>query len=242
MNINLRNCPRIVLLLGIIVVAFRSVAVYSIGAITPGYSAVGNFISELSAEGAPYAALLNIGSLVLLGLCLILVAIPLRNRLPGKGAGLASSYLIMAGVGFICIGLFPCPPGCVPQLNTSQLTIHTLAALVATFSTALAAVLYGVWGTNGRRSAVQSASLFLGVLGIIAFTGLWTTVTAWELGFDIGLLHIKGLLQRINVATGDLWVILLCVSAYKTSPTMQESLNPGISTGVPILVKEEAEV
>ncbi|WP_224489862.1 DUF998 domain-containing protein [Robertkochia flava] len=222
----MKKWTTLILYSGIFTVLLRNFLVYYIGAITPGYHPFFNFISELSAEGTPHATLMNTGSLILLGIVLILTAKALNQSIQGPGSWLPMGYLAIAGAGFILIGLFPCPPGCLPELDTTQMTIHLLAAFVATFSMSTSALAYGLWSFKGYRSHMRMASLVLGSIGILAFIGLWGSVIFWEMGMNAPLLPVKGLIQRINVAAGDLWVILACASALKSSNT---SLKPSLN-------------
>ncbi|THD66422.1 DUF998 domain-containing protein [Robertkochia marina] len=201
---------------GLLAVLVRNILVYYIGWISPGYSPVSNFISELSADGMPYAGLVNLGSLIVLGIVLIMTALALKGRLPGPGRGLSMSYLAISGVAFIGIGLFPCPPGCRPELNSMQMTIHTLAGFIASVAICLSAIVYGLKYFKGYKSPLRSGSFVLGTIGILAFVTLWVTIVTSEFGIDIGLYQVKGALQRLNVLAGDLWVVLACVSCLRT--------------------------
>ena len=214
----MKKLTSLVLFAGIIAVLCRNFLVYYVGAITPGYSAGTNFISELSAEGSPYALEMNIGSLILLGSFLILTAKALHNRLQGPGADLSMGYLAIAGVAFICIGSYPCPPGCLGDINSMQMTIHMISAFVATLSMSLGALLFGLWYFKGFKSPLRAVSLVLGSVGILAFVGLWVTIVGWQVGIDTGLMPVKGLMQRLNVAAGDLWVALVCVYCLRPTP------------------------
>lgn len=226
----MKKLTSFVLFAGIIAVLCRNFLVYYVGAITPGYSAGTNFISELSAEGSPYALEMNIGSLILLGSFLILTAKALHNRLHGPGADLSMGYLAIAGVAFIFIGSFPCPPGCLGDISSMQMTIHMISAFVATLSMSLGALLFGLWYFKGYKSPLRAVSLVLGSVGILAFVGLWVTIVGWQVGIDTGLLPVKGLLQRLNVAAGDLWVALACISCLRPNTVTSTSADTRIET------------
>lgn len=201
---------------GLLAVLVRNILVYYIGWISPGYSPVSNFISELSADGTPYAHVVNIGSLIILGMVLTMTALVLKRRLPGPGRGLSMSYLAISGIAFIGIGLFPCPPGCRPEMNSLQMSIHTLSGFIASISICLSAIVYGLKYFKGFKSPLRAGSLVLGTMGILAFVTLWVTIVTSEFGIDIGLYQVKGALQRLNVLAGDLWVVLACVSCLRT--------------------------
>lgn len=207
----MKHLTNLLLFLGIFAVVLRNILVYTVGAITPGYSPAINFISELSSEGTPYQDLMNWGSLIIFGAILTLTAYALHKRLRGPGLDLSMAYLAISGLAFIAIGFFPCPEGCRPEINSAQMTIHTLAGFIATISLSLSALVYGLGYLKKDRSNIRAISLGLGTFGALSFLGLWIIIVSYEFGIDIGLFDIKGILQRMNVASGDLWILLACV-------------------------------
>lgn len=215
----------LLLYFGIFIVIFRNILVYTIGSLTPGYSSMGDFISELSSEGSPYETLMNTGSLIFFGMALILVSRALLLRLPAPSGGLAMAYMAISGLGFMFIGLFPCPPGCRPELDTTQMSVHTLSGFVASVSVCLSALVYGLKYFKGDRSLIRTGSLTLGITGITAFVLLWITIVATEFGLDLGLYQLKGFLQRVNMASGDLWVLLACVYCLSSSSELHYSYS-----------------
>lgn len=224
----MKKLTTLLLWAGMLAVLVRNILVYYIGWISPGYSPVSNFISELSAEGTPYADLVNIGSLIVLGIILTITALALKRRLPGPGRELSMSYLAISGIAFIGIGLFPCPPGCRPEADSMQMSIHTLSGFIASISVCLSAVVYGLKYLKGFNTPLRSASLALGSIGLFAFITLWVTIVTAEFGIDIGLYQVKGALQRLNVLSGDLWVVLACVSCLRT----------GVVSKIPARIKD----
>ncbi|MBL7471589.1 DUF998 domain-containing protein [Robertkochia sediminum] len=196
---------------GIFGVIFRNILVYLVGAITPGYSPISGLISELSAEGMAYEHLMNTGSLMAFGAFTIIASKALQLRLPGRETALSTAYMAVAGVSFIGIGLFPCPPGCDPEIASNQMMVHALCGFIASLSLSLSAFVYGIGFLKGNRSRIYKIALILGIIGVIAFTTLWAGIIAAEYGVNNVLYEWKGMLQRLNIAAGDLWVVIACV-------------------------------
>lgn len=219
---------------GIFGVIFRNILVYTVGGLTPGYSPISGLISELSAEGAAYENLMNLGSLLAVGAFLILASKALQLQLPGRETALSTAYMAIAGVSFIGIGLFPCPPGCDPEIDSNQMMIHALCGFIASLSLSLSAVVYGIGCLKGNRSRICSSALILGVIGVIAFIALWIGIVAAEYGINNILFDRKGMLQRLNIAAGDLWVVIACVyTLVKRPPARAPEVFIGEQTQAP---------
>lgn len=136
----------------------------------------------------------------------------LRRALKGPGIDLAMAYLTISGAAFTAIGFFPCPTGCSPDINTTQMTIHTLSGFIASITINLSAIVYGLGYFKGHKTPTKAISLVLGSCGALAFILLWTTIVSFEFGTELALFSVKGVLQRLNLAAGDLWVILIAAS------------------------------
>jgi hypothetical protein len=101
------------------------------GQLTPGYSHVGQYISELGARGAPYEwpvrflGFLPAGALLLCFCVAAFLALP-RSR--NASAGLIGLFLFCAG--YIAAAAFPCDPGCRPQSPSVSQVIHNAVGLV----------------------------------------------------------------------------------------------------------------
>ncbi|WP_224484050.1 DUF998 domain-containing protein [Robertkochia aurantiaca] len=206
---------KLFLYLGIVAVILRNSFVYGIGWYRPQYSHTSDFISELSAEGAPGAGLINFFSLILVGIFIILGGIGLKSYFLKPGIQMSSIYLITGGIGYIIIGLFPCPPGCNMETDTFQMTLHLLGAFIATLSMVLSALLYGLWYFKGHPTVLRLSAFTLGCVGFLAFTALWIMFFYLAMNKSIIYEPIGGLVQRLNVAAGDLWLFLACLFALR---------------------------
>ncbi len=101
------------------------------GALTPDYSHVSQFVSELGATGAAYEWLVRLAGFLPAGLLLLAfcaLALRVLPRSPAVIAGLLG--LAIYALGYLVAAAFPCDLGCSPaQPSTSQL-IHDAGGLV----------------------------------------------------------------------------------------------------------------
>lgn len=111
---------------GVVVVLMTVMA----GALTPGYSHVSQYISELGARGAPwemavrFAGFLPAGML-LLGFCVLAHrALPRSRDVTWGLAGLA-----VYAAGYLVAAVFPCDPGCRPAEPSLAQAIHNAVGL-----------------------------------------------------------------------------------------------------------------
>lgn len=101
------------------------------GALTPGYSHVSQLISELGAQGAPWAGPFRVvgfggAGVLLLGFCIC----AWRSAPRSRGTGLALVGVALYAAGYVAAAFFPCDAGCRPaQPSTSQL-IHNAAGAI----------------------------------------------------------------------------------------------------------------
>lgn len=101
------------------------------GAITPGYSHVAQFISELGARGAAhqwsvrFLGFLPVG-ILLLSFCFFAYAALPRSRATTLGLiGLA-----LYAAGYLVAAAFPCDPGCRPSVPSTSQLIHTAGGMI----------------------------------------------------------------------------------------------------------------
>lgn len=176
--------------------------VVAVGALTPGYSHVSQFISELGARGAHLAVpfrLIAFGGagMLLLAFCLAaFLALPRRRVTTFALLGIA-----IYAAGYVVAAFFPCDAGCRPaQPSTSQL-IHNAAGglgyllapaclfalarearrwpgaghLVMAGYAAAAAALLGLLTMSPTSAAVglSQRAMELAVLGWCALCGQW---------------------------------------------------------------------
>lgn len=171
----------------------------ALGALTPGYSHVSQFISELGASGAPYEwwarrlGFLPAGVLMLAFCGLAFVALP---RSKSMVLGLAGLGIFAAG--YVVASQFPCDPGCRPaEPSASQVIHNTLGGLGYLLAPAfLLALSQAVRPWPGTAWLVNSGR----VAAVLALVGLLTLTP--ESPF-------VGLSQRLLEAAVLGWVALL---------------------------------
>ncbi len=101
------------------------------GALTPNYSHVSQFISELGATGAPYewwvrlAGFLPAGLLMLAFSFLAYIALPRSRQVTLSLAGLA-----LYASGYLVASAFPCDLGCRPSAPSTSQLIHNAGGMV----------------------------------------------------------------------------------------------------------------
>jgi len=141
------------------------------GAAFPNYSHLSQFISELGAQGAPHAALVNYAGFLPAGICICAFAVLAWLALP-RSAGSAFGMLGIAlfGLGYIVATFYPCDAGCRPATPSADQAIHNalglLGYLTAPFTLALLGWKARGW-PGGKKLAVHG---FIGAVG--AFIGI----------------------------------------------------------------------
>jgi hypothetical membrane protein len=100
------------------------------GANFPNYSHASQFISELGAEGAPNARLINLAGFLPAGLLITAFAFLARRSLPRSGATTFGMIgLVFFALGYLVAVVFPCEPGCHPAEPTLSQAVHNLFGL-----------------------------------------------------------------------------------------------------------------
>lgn len=100
-------------------------------ALTPDYSHVSQFISELGATGAPYELFVRLAGFLPAGLLLLAFSALAFRAIPrSRSVSLALFGLALYAGGYLVAAAFPCDAGCRPaEPSTSQL-IHNAGGLV----------------------------------------------------------------------------------------------------------------
>lgn len=106
---------------------FAVVTVFAIwaAALTPGYSHVSQFISELGARGAPYEMSVRLAGFLPAGLLLLAFSVLAFRAIPrSRSVSLSLFGLAVYAAGYLVAAAYPCDAGCRPtEPSTSQL-IH----------------------------------------------------------------------------------------------------------------------
>lgn len=133
------------------------------GAYFPNYSHASQFISELGADGAPNAGLINFGGFLPAGLLIIGFAFFAWRSLPRSAVTtFAMVGLVLFAVGYLVAVIFPCEPGCRPAVPTLSQAIHNLFGLAGYLFAPLSLFLLGWRARRWQRATHLSALGFLG--------------------------------------------------------------------------------
>jgi hypothetical membrane protein len=180
-----------------------------LGARAKNYSPVHDAISELARMHAPTRPAMTAGFLVF-GVALPTYAVALRDALPGRAWQFAAANGIATlGVATFALGT---PTSGDIHGAFAALAYASLAAVPITASLAL---------RDRRPSWLARASI---VTGIACGAALLASV--------VGPAHVHGLLQRVGLTIGDLWLIA-------SAAAMLQSADPDPDTDAPALAPAE---
>lgn len=167
------------------------------GAMFPGYSHAAQFISELGANGAPHATIVNFAGFLPAGILVCVFAMLACKALPrsvGTTIGLVGIWLF--GFGYIVATFYPCEAGCRPTQASANQLVHNVLGLAGYVSAPLALALLG-W--QARQWAGASLLSMLGFIGaVFALIGLM--LLSPEFAY-------VGIAQRVLEASVLSWVV-----------------------------------
>lgn len=174
-------------------------------ALTPAYSHLHDFISELAARDAPTELLMRWLGFGLTGALYVAFALVLawRSR-PDAAAMLGAGFIALGGIARVFAGVHPCDPGCDAFRPSPDQLLHDIAARVAFLAMIIAALYWGVVGN--RYLALRRVS----ALGIGC--GVWTMVF---LVLMFAQPAFEGLWQRLASASLSLWMAGFALAVYR---------------------------
>jgi len=187
-------------------------------ALRPDYSHIGNFISELGADGTSHAALMNYAGFVPAGLMLAAFGIALAATLPRDHFRIVASILVtLFGGGVAASGIISCDPGC-PQMGGSvENLIHNRIAPVAFLCAIIGA---GIVGIRFRRlPAWRNLSRYSLVTSAVALCFLVAVVTSLESRL------LTGLWQRLLLVTLFSWCAVVGLRVFSASSSQLAPFN-----------------
>jgi hypothetical membrane protein len=188
---------RTLAMIGIVGPVSYVVLVTVLGFLWPGYDPIRQTQSELGAVDAPLGPVMNVAGFIALGLVVLAFAgVYLLVLRRGGWALAAVAALVVAGVGLVVVGFFPCDAGCVDVTRTGEL--HSFFSMPPAIGLPVAMMLSAAaFREDGRLGASwQAASFALGALGLAAGPVIAAELAA---GYD-------GLLQRVAMWVPVLWV------------------------------------
>lgn len=183
---------------------FGVAAPEGLGALTDGYRPQADYISELGAVGAPFAAIVNFGVFLPTGVAFALATGFIWRRWPGPRRPSAAALMLLGvSVSYVGAAFFACDPGC-PAEGSSRQMLHNGLGVIGYLSTPPALALLAASAlAHGRRvlGALTIAATALFVAGFLAMAaddnglllGAWQrladyTLFAWTFlaGFMLG--------------------------------------------------------
>lgn len=166
----------------------------------PGYSHIHQYISELGALGEANALRLNYLGIFWFGLSLI-IFIPAFYQLirPGSRASAVCGLLILTGIGFMVLAVYPCDVGC--SLNNLSLTaqIHNNAAIMSFVLMIAVTGTLSVRRFSGHQPAVYYAFCLV-ITVLLAFIFIKIMLVGYQGAY-------AGLFQRLFIGVFSVWLI-----------------------------------
>jgi hypothetical membrane protein len=158
------------------------------GTITPGYSHIGNAVSELVETGAPYRAVLNVGfaayNLLIIGFALDLF----RRALASGSVGVTTGAGLLVGMAVAGLAMVPFAMDPIGAPMTVWGIGHIILAGLASLSAmgSLLAFTLGLrspsWGRPwaGYAALSLAVTFVTGAVAAASAVGLWPTMGLWE--------------------------------------------------------------
>ena len=182
-----------------------------------GYSLSQNYISDLGGANSPWALVFD-GSVILLGVCAILGVLLVWSAFePGRARGVGLTFVIIAGIGAIGVGVFP---ETTPVLNGGMHDIVSAIAFVGG-GIGLSVVSFAMSpGPHWRLS--RPFSLACGVVTLAAIVLFYIGAS-----YSVAFLGIgPGGMERLIVAPILLWAIVEGAHLYRLPRLAPSLLHP----------------
>lgn len=178
------------------------------GVLTPGYSPIRQYISELGAIDAPHGALVSFGTFLPAGVLLVLTCLALGTRVPPTPrARLGLALLALLGVSWVVAAFAPCDAGC-PAEGSARQALHNLGGIVGYLGAGAGLLLLaGAWRTAGAPAMHVRLTTACGLLLIV---GLFV-MPAPEVA------AVRGAVQRVMELAASGWMI---AAAWRSASTM----------------------
>lgn len=154
----------------------------AIGAIQLDYNPLTMYLSELGADGAPHASLINSFGFLATGILTVLMLALARQRLP-RHSLISIGLLACLGVavGYLGAYAFPCDPGC-PAEGSARQNLHNISGLIGYLGaiTGLGLIALGLHRMTAPR--VMAATLLALALVVFGFTMMVLSTASGPIG------------------------------------------------------------
>lgn len=172
----------------------------------PGYSHLGQHMSELAATYAPYNLWMSYLGLLPHGLLLFLGSLALIKN-TNRRAKLPYGFLLISALFFILLAIFPCDFGCPVKDNISlNAKLHSIGAFSAFLAGICAQLFLGSLYLEQRDNRLYGYCLFIGLVSAALY------ILMYLANFPYGTTFFndyKGLTQRLYMASYIVWMILV---------------------------------
>lgn len=185
----------------------------------PGYSHIGNTISELGETGASHAPLVAFGFFLPVGLMVWLAFWVLRRATPGKDVSLVLFPMFCLGAGYVVSAFFPCDP-VAPLWGSRRTLVHNVAGLVDYGGTGIGFLLVWRWLARGKATSQAATFAVGGVLVLVCLVVLWLPPA----------FPLRGAVQRVAELIQFSGVFCLCLLRPRTE-RLNERLVPEAGMG-----------
>lgn len=169
------------------------------GALSPGYSHLSQYTSELGAMGAPHEMLVRFGGFLPVGAFLALFNIAATKRLPEtKLVTWGQLGFSIFAMGYIAAVIFPCELGCPEESEGVSQSIHNLVRMAGYVVAPVFMTVLGIaawkWPNRGSLPIIAFTCAVMALLGLISLNPESSYV---------------GLSQRIIEASVWVWALTL---------------------------------
>jgi hypothetical protein len=174
-NTPLRRAARYAALTSMACLLVMTTMVVVAGALTPGYSHVSQFISELGARGAPYEWPVRVLGFLPAGVLLLAFCWLANRSLPRSTlATLALLGLALYAAGYLVAAAFPCDPGCRPDRPSVSQSVHNAAGVLGYVFAPASLLALGRtarrWPNAGWLSVFAYAAAGFALLGLLTLS------------------------------------------------------------------------
>ena len=174
------------------------------GYLDPIYVQSRDFISELGADGAPHASLMN-ATIILNGVLVAVFGSGLAWLVwPRTLFAIGAATLAVSGLMLIGTGANQCDAGCILTAMSETQRMHLMYAMIGMFLQVNAVLIVGV--SCMFRAAWRGYGFLSLGLGAIAGAAMFVLVTGQ------GGTEFSGGLQKIYQMSIDIWMLLLAIA------------------------------
>ena len=191
------------ILCGVLAPLLWAAVIVLCGTLTPGFSHVTQYISELGERGSSTELLMRYGAFVPTGLMHLAFAGALALIFRNNRLGVIAAILLgVNGLARIAAGFSPCDAGCAETGSLDQ-RMHSLSAAVGFLALAVSTVLWSV--VLKRAPNLRNLSAYSVASGILGLAFLVLMAASAEPG------AARGLFERLSSGVLSLWILVFAL-------------------------------